>query len=138
MSKTIGRSATVEISDNGSSWTAIGEVSSAEPSFSTDMADETTNDSAGYKEEQPADSQMSLSVSGKYDSTDPGQAALMVAAFTKAKKYYRFRPKVGAPEIEWIFQGYCPDFSVPTETGSVEDFNCTINSSGAVDKQAQT
>ena len=138
MSKMIGRLATLEISDDGITYTAIGELSSISPSWSTDMADETTNDSAGFKEEQPADSQLSLDAGGKYDPSDAGQAALAAAATGKLKKYFRFRPTTGSTEPEWTFQGHIPEFSVDTETGSVEDLSVSIQSTGTVTFGTQT
>jgi len=138
MATIIGRNAKLATSTDGVTYYDIGKATSIGQSWATDMADETNNDSAGYKEEQYADSQLTFDVSGKYDSSDTGQSALMDCAFNKTKVYFRFRPTTGVGEQEWLFQGHCADFSLDSETGSVEDFSATVNSSGTVTKQAQT
>jgi len=137
MATIIGRNAKVAISPDGITYTDIGKVTSASLSFASDMADETNNDSGGFKEEQPADSQATIELAGKHNAADTGQAALADRAFDKAKNYFRFRPYTNPGDPEYIFQGYVSDHSVDTETGAVIDLSATIVSSGTVTKQAQ-
>jgi hypothetical protein len=138
MATKIGRNAKVAISDDGITYVDIGKVTSASMSFASDMADETNNDSGGFKDEQPADSQAVIELSGKADVTDTGQVALSDCAFLKTKKYFRFRSHTNPGDPEFVFQGHASDFSNDTETGAVEDLSATITSSGTVTKQAQT
>lgn len=139
MGTTIGRKATLEISDDGVTYTKLGKMNSISGSFSNSMADETTNDSDGWIEEQHSDSQYVVSGSGKDDEADAGQAAASAASIGKLKKFWRFRPGgTGVGLIEIKFQGHIPDFGVDTETSSVEDLSVTVNSSGVVTRDVQT
>jgi len=138
MTTKIGRLAKVAISDTDSSYTDIGKITSASLSFAHDIADETNNDSGGYKEAQYADSQASLDLSFKYDSADSGQAELLTGHAAKSKKWVRFRPDETAGELEYRFQATIDDATVDTETGSVEDGSATISSTGTVTKATQT
>jgi hypothetical protein len=138
MATNIGRKATLEISDDGIAYTKLGKMTSIGKAFSTDMADETNNDSDGWKEEQPSDSQMTLDGSGKFDEADSGQTAASLASIGKLKKFWRFRPggtAVGG--VEYTFSGHIPDFNVDTETSSVEDLSVTVNSTGVVTRGIQ-
>ncbi len=138
MATTIGRNATLEISDDGAAYDPLGKMTSIGHSFSTDRADETNNDSNGFKEEQPSDSQLALDGSGKFDEADVGQTAAAVAAVGKLKKFWRFRPGgAGSGLVEWTFQGHIPDFNVDTETSSVEDLTVNVSSSGTVVRAIQ-
>lgn len=138
MATTIGRKATLDISDDGVTYVKVGKLTSIGEAFSTAMADETNNDSDGWTEEMPADSQMTVSASGKDDEADAGQAAAAAASIGKLKKFWRFRPGgTGVGLIEYKFQGHIPDFNVDTETGSVQDLSLTVNSSGVVTRTAQ-
>jgi phosphoserine phosphatase SerB len=55
MATIIGRNLKVAISTDGTTYYDLGKVTSGGISISTDMADETNNDSAGWKEEKVAD-----------------------------------------------------------------------------------
>ena len=138
MATIIGRSASVAVADTiGGTYVPIGKVTSASMSFASDMADETNNDSAGFKEEQPADSQATIELAGKWDVGDAGQREIAARAVDKVLKYYRFRPKTGTGEHQYIFGAYVSDFSIDTETGAVEDLSATLVSSGTVTKSTQ-
>jgi hypothetical protein len=138
MATIIGRNASVAVSDTiGGTYVPIGKVTSASMSFASDMADETNNDSGGFKEEQPADSQATVEISGRWDVGDAGQREIAARAVSKELKYYRFRPKTGAGEHQYIFGAHVSDFSVDTETGAVEDFSATLVSTGTVTKSTQ-
>lgn len=138
MSTTIGRKATLEISDDDVTYVKVGKMTSIGEALSTGMADETNNDSDGWTEEQPADSQMVVSGSGKYNEADAGQAAMLAASIGKLKKFYRFRPGgTGVGLLEYKFQGHAIDFNVDTETSSVQDLSLTVNSTGVVTSTAQ-
>jgi len=133
MGKIIGRLARAAISTDGVTYTDIGEVKTIGLDTSHDLADATTNDSAGWKEEKAADSQVSLEVSGKYDSANAGQVILMAAAFAKTQVYLRFRPQVSSGvEKQVVFLSNISNYKVNTATGDVEEFSCSVRSTGAV------
>ena len=139
MSGTIGRLAKVAVSTDGSTYTDIGVVKSANKSSSTDIADDTTNDSNGYKEGVYADQQMSIDVTARYDSTDAGQTLLMDEYYTlKSKIYVRYRPYESTGAKEWKFLATIDDLSVDTSTGDVEEMSFTATSTGTITMSNQT
>ena len=137
MAMIVGRNAKVAISSNGSSWSDIGRVTSASLSLSDDLADATSNDSGGYKESLYADTQGTLDFSFKYEDGDTGQDALYLAKNTKATYYFRFRPQESSGENQWVFQGNIEDLSFDTETSTVGEASCTVQSTGTITKSDQ-
>lgn len=139
MGKNIGRLATASVStDGGATWDSIGEVKTLGLSISHDLADATTNDSGGWKEEQYADSQLSFEMAGKYDGADVGILALLDAAHNKTQITMRMRPKTDSGvEKEWQFLANISDFKVDTSTGDIEDYSCSVRSTGTVTYQTQ-
>jgi hypothetical protein len=133
MATIIGRSEEIAISTNGSSYTAIGHVMSVTPSFSHALADETTNDSGGWEESKYADSNLSLSIDGKFNSSDAGQALLIAAATGKLTYYFRFRMQTAGGEYQYIFQGNVESFQGGGgATGEVQPFSASVKSNGTV------
>jgi predicted secreted protein len=138
MATIIGRSATVEVStDGGTTYSTVGKATSNGIKLSTKIADETNNDSAGWEESKTADKAASVDVKGKYNSANAGQAAVLAAELAGTSLTVRMRPQASAGEFQWVFTAYVSDASVDASTGAVEDFSCSLKSTGAVVKSAQ-
>jgi predicted secreted protein len=138
MATIIGRNATVEVStDGGTTYNTVGKATSNGLSVDVKLADETNNDSAGWEESKTADKSGSCDVKGKYNSANAGQAAVMAAAIAGTSLTVRMRPQTGATEFQWVFTAYVTSAKVDTSTGAVEDFSCSLKSTGAVVKSAQ-
>ena len=135
MATIVGRNAKVFISSTGAfsgEEIAIGKVMSTSLSISDDALDETNNDSAGYKEALYGDRQASLDFDFKYDSADTGQADLITAKNTQAKRWFRFEPKTAPFEKRWTFAATITDLTVDTSTDAVEDGSCSVESTGII------
>jgi hypothetical protein len=137
MATIIGRSKKVAISTNGSSYTDIGKIIDATVALAHDLADETTDDSAGWKESKFADSQLTLTISGKFNSSDTGQGMLITAATGKTTYYFRWRPDEVGGERQIIMQGNVESFDREGSTGEVQTFSATIQSTGTVTESTQ-
>jgi hypothetical protein len=138
MATNIGRNATVEVStDGGTTYNTVGKATSNGLSVDVKLADETNNDSAGWEESKAADKSGSCDVKGKYDHANAGQAAAMAANIAGTTVTARMRPAVGTGEFQWVFTAFVPSCKVDAATGAVEDFSCTLKSTGAVVKSAQ-
>jgi len=138
MATIIGRNAKVAISSDDSTYYDLGKVTSGGLSIDVDLADETNNDSAGWKESKVADKQGSVEIGGKFNSADNGQKAAMSSIINGTTIYLRFRPAEGAGETQWKGLFQLSNFGVDTETGGVEDYKVSAQSTGAVAQSAQT
>jgi hypothetical protein len=138
MATIIGRNTKVAISAAGATYTEIGKITSASLSYSDDIADETNNDSGGFKEGKYADSQATLDIQCKFDSSDAGQVLLLAAKTSKTGYYFRFRPAAATGERQIIFVGLVESYDVDTSTGEVSDLAASISSTGAIATSIQT
>ena len=138
MATIIGRNCKVAISTDDTTYYDLGKVTSGGLSIDQDLADETNNDSAGWKESKVADKQISLDVGGKFNSSDNGQKAAMDSIMNGTTIYLRFRPAEGAGETQWKGQFQLSNWGVDTATGDVEDFSVAAQSTGAIVRSAQT
>ena len=137
MATIIGRDADVDVSSDDITYTPVGKVTSAALAINDDLADETNNDSGGYKQTKYADQQAVLSLGFKYDDADAGQAMLLASKSAKSTLYYRYRPKASAGTKQWKFQANISELSVNAETSAVEDGSATIESTGTVTMSTQ-
>lgn len=133
----IGRKARIAFSTDGVAYNDLGKVLSGDFDDSSDIADATTNDSLGFKEGEYADSQVTIDVVMKYDSSNTAQAALIQAKQNKVKGYLRFRPSEETGELQWIALFTLDTASISTSTGEVEELNVSATSSGTVAKSSQ-
>ena len=130
MATIIGRNAKVALSDTDSSYTEIAKISGATLSITDDVADETNNDSAGYKEGKLSDQQLTLDVDFFYNSADAGQLELINAKNAKTVKFFRFRPEASSGEQEWRFQALITDLTLETSTSDVQASSFSVESTG--------
>ena len=135
----LGRNSKIAVSTDDSTYNDLGKVLSGSLSIDTDVADATTNDSAGFKEGEYADQQASVEATMKYDSSNTGQAALLTEVCTnKTKLWFRVRPKEAVGEKQWKFLATVESLGTDFSTGEVEELSCSAVSSGAVTMSAQT
>lgn len=137
MATIIGRNLKVAISDDDITYVDLGRVLDGSLDVADDIADETTNDSGGFKEGKYADSQATLDVTLKYDSANAGQINLINAKTAKQQKFFRFRPEETSGELEWRFKANIPSLTVDTSTGEVEEMSATMESTGTITKATQ-
>ena len=129
----VGRNSRIATSTDGATYHDIGKLTSGSLGFAIDIADATTNDSAGFKEGEYADAQASLDATFKFDSSNTSQGQILTEAFTnKTKIYFRVRPKVLAGEKQWVFLATIGDLTLDMSTGEVEEMSLSATSSGAV------
>lgn len=136
MAKARGKVATIEISDDGETFIAVGQRVDGSYSIDTDTIEATHCDSDD-KEAIYGDAQLKMDVSFRYDPDDAGQADLIGAAFSKATRYFRFRARVGAGLSQQVFAGRITSVSTDVAMGSVEEIKATIESTGAIDPSLQ-
>jgi hypothetical protein len=134
---TIGRDAVVLIDDGTP--TEIQNILSADLNNSMDLADDTTNDSAGNKENCYADKQSVLDVTAKYAESG-GLEKVFDEYFTdQAGVTITFRPTgTGVGKDEFVFSAKVSSLNVSTTTGETIEVSMTFESSGAITYQAQT
>lgn len=138
MATILGRNAKVaECTTLGGSYTDLGKVLSGSLSQSADVADETNNDSSGFKEGKYADEQASLDVTMKYDEANTGQMAVLAARASKVILYYRVRPQETGSANQWRFLGLITDLTVDFSTGDVEEMSLSIESTGTITEDTQ-
>lgn len=138
MATILGRNAKVaESTTLGGSYTDLGKILSGSLSQSTDVADETNNDSAGFKEGKYADEQASLDVTAKYDEANAGQLAVINARDSKVVLFYRVRPQETGSAKQWRFQGLITDLTIDFSTGEVEELSLSIESTGTITEDTQ-
>ena len=101
MATNIGRDAVLQIADTDvdGDYVSIAKITSISHNQSNDVADETNNDSAGFKESKYSDSQHTINAGFKWSFADPGQDEAATAANAKTDKFFRFRPKVASGEV---------------------------------------
>ena len=132
MAVIVGRNARVAESATDSGYTEIGKIMSVAYNFSNDIADSTSNDSAGFKEGEYADAQMTLEITCRYDRADTSQIQLIDDCNGKNKRFLRFRPEATSGQREFRAQYTIDSFSLDTSTGDVEEVTFSCSSSGAV------
>lgn len=137
---TIGRSITVAVGTDGISYTDVGHLTSADMDSGIDLADDTTNDSAGDKANCYADAQSTFNLTYKLSESDGGQDALRTEYFTnRTGLYIRYRPLGdGVGNDEYICQCKIESLSTPTTTGDTIESNCSLQSHGAITYQQQS
>ena len=131
MATVIGRNATLEESADNITYLPVAKGTSISMTVSDDIADETNNDSGGFKEGQYADSQANIDATAKYNNADAGQNNVIAAKIAKTAHWLRFRPEgalVGGRQF--VAQYLLPDVTIDTETGAVEDLSITAESTG--------
>jgi hypothetical protein len=137
MATIIGRNAKVAISTDDTTYYDLGKVTSGGLSIDVDLADETNNDSGGWKESKVADKQATVDVGGKFNSADNGQKAAMASIIAGSNIYLRFRPAEGAGETQWKGLFQLSNWGVDTATGDVEDFSVSTQSTETVAQSTQ-
>jgi len=138
MAKKVSRDGTLELSADGVTYTAIGNILSVGYPKSTEEHDATDYDSGEYTESEKGHSSMSLSVSLNTNEADGGQALLPTAQDSDAAYYWRFRPTAGSGFKEYIFRGRPTGWSA--SDGAVRDIlkaTFSVNSTGALTVNTQ-
>jgi hypothetical protein len=135
----IGRNAKLSTSTDGSTYYDAGYVLSANKGGSMDLADNTTNDSGGYKENVYADQQTTFDVTVKYDSSNTSQLQMIDEFYSNhAGIYIRFRPQTSSGvEKQWIALCRISSLNIDTSTSDVEEMSVTFESTGTVTYQTQ-
>lgn len=140
MAKQVSRDGTIEVSSNGSSYTAIGNVTSITYDHSVDTHDATDYDSGEFDETQKGHERMTLQVNFNTNESDAGQGMLPAArAATSSPYWFRFRPTVGSGvNDEFIFRGRVTSYK-PAD-GTLRDIlkgSFSVSSTGSVTEQTQ-
>ena len=116
MAKVSGRSGKLAVSTDGSAYTEVGEVESIRLTSSHEDEDPTSFTSAGYKEADYGETQLSLAATYKYDEADAGQDIIRTSNQNKTRIYYRVRPAGNTTGNEQIvFQGKIDSLETPNE-----------------------
>lgn len=92
MAKSSGRTGTLEVSTDDSSYSTVNEIDDISFSRAHDTEDSTSFTSAGNKEADYGETQATLSFSMKRDAADAGQDVVRTSAEAKTKIYYRYKP----------------------------------------------
>lgn len=139
MATTIGRNAVISVSTDDSTYYNIGKVLSVSKSNGQDLADDTTNDSAGWKENAYADQQVTFDVTVKYDITNTAQQMILTEKYTNLTGLYvRFRPSTASgTEKQWKGLFRISSCNIDTSTGETEEMSVTFESSGTITYQTQ-
>lgn len=132
-----GRNSIVAVSVAGSSYTAVGGVKEIDWSMSGETIDVTDHDSGAYKEFEADRQSATLSISGNYDETDPGQDIVKTSAFGRTKIYFRFRPSTAGGAKEYIAQGIVTSFKCSGPNTGIVPFSAEVQLSGSFTIQAQ-
>lgn len=136
MARGHGKDGTVEISANGSSWTAIGNM--------TEWNIEPTNDVAESKVagaenvyRRRGHSSWSGSFSYDVDPADAGQDILKTAFASDTNYYFRFRQYVGAGNEQWYGQFVISANPVRSSATDFGKGSVSVSSDGAITNDDQ-
>lgn len=127
MAHTLGRQGNVKAGGND-----VGGLVSATMSLSNELADATDFDSAGWKEQLYAESQVTVSLECLRDEADTAQDALRTAATGKSTIAMIFEPYDNAGADSITFTGYVTSHEVNDARGEVVTDTYEIVSSGTV------
>jgi len=126
---TIGRTAVCTINDGGGP-TAYNGAVSYNYKHTNELADDTTMDSAGWKEAVMSNRQVVLDISGKYSEAAGGQLDAMVEAVSSfGTVAVVFTPAGGDT---FSFTANISNFSIDAVTAETIDVSFTLESTGAV------
>ncbi len=138
MAKSLGSNAGIALSVNGVTYSAIGKIKSITLPPSVNMVDATDNDSGGYKEKLPGDTEFKLSVTANYDNSDVGQIAILDTLDQKTPMYFRYRPKgTSTGEIQYVGSGYASKVSIDSKHESIQELSFDVEFSGPVTRSVQ-
>lgn len=120
----------------------IGGLTNKSISISHDAVDTTNDDDSGFTSAEYGNTTVTLSLEGRYDDDDAGQAALRTAAAdldgsSKVKKAFEIRPIVATGEDAWAFDGIITSFEITMNNNEPVDFSCEIQSTGSVEYDTQ-
>lgn len=124
---TIGRQADVTIGG-----TDIQNILSCDINCTNELADDTTNDSNGYKEACYSDQQITLDITCKYDETGAAGIDKVLDAFfdrTTSNEYVA-QPTTGG--YTYTFDGLVSSLNISTTTSETIEVSFTVESTGTI------
>ncbi len=134
-----GRLAEVAHSSNGSSYTEIERVNNPRFSGQNDVAESSSNDSAGHKEFIYTWQSGTLSFEMIADEAATGQEAVWSSYLNRTILYWRVRPR--GPNVtgdkEYFFQGLVTSMEQSADKGDVNKYSVTVQKTGAITRQNQ-
>lgn len=137
---TIGRTSVVKVNDGGGA-TEVQNILSADLNGGFDLADDTTNDSDGYKENAYADRQVTLDVTCKYAETGGIQDVFAqyysATPGTLTVTYQPLGAGVGT-KYEYVFTARISSCNISSSTGETIETSFTLESTGSITYQLQS
>lgn len=137
MAHTKGRLGKIAVSTDGVSYTDVGGVNSLSSSDDAEEIDATDFDSAGFKEGEYGETQISLSVTVLRDEADAGQDIVRTAKNAKNLLYCRYRPYENAGSDQKIFQATVVTLGESNERNALVEETYEFRSSGTVTYSTQ-
>jgi hypothetical protein len=134
---TIGRLSKIKVSDDDVTYNSLGKVTSGTFSISDDVADDTNNDSNGYKEEVLSDQQMTVDFEVKYLVSDTAQAQVITAKTGRTTIYVEAYPQETSGEKKFKFLANITELSIDTQTSEVITMTGTFQSTGTITTSTQ-
>lgn len=136
MAETKGRDGSLEV-DDGGGLDEVGELTDITHSWSIEVIDKTDFDSAGNKEVDYGERQLTISGTCYLDEADAGQDALKAAIEGGTTLDFRYRPNVGVGQKE--YEGTCivSSFEITNSRNAMVEATFELQSSGAVTNGTQ-
>lgn len=138
MAHFLGTQTKVYISADGTTYVAIGDITSASLDPSVNTVDVTDNDSSA-KEYLAGDSDATFVFTFNYEGSqaDSGQEDLIDAFLGKTVMYFRLRPREVTGESQFIFQGIVTGLPIESSHEEVVTMNATVQVTGPITESAQ-
>ena len=139
MATQLGNDATIYISNDGATYTLIGETFDPSMSIPQDLHDVTVNGGGEWKAELRGHKQVTLSFSCHYDESDVGQEKALAAMVAGTALYCKVRPRGDtAGYKEYLFTGNMDNHDISMTTQGPMDFPVSVRSTGTVTRQNQS
>ena len=138
MGDVAGYNATVAISTNGSSYTAIGGVKDASLAKGHSPFDVTDFDSGAWEEAIAGRGAWTFDFTMNYDEADTGWELLVAQHLLNTKLYFRYRPRGDTTGYkEYIFQGFVTALDDSSPNDGAAETSCSVQMSGTPTRQNQ-
>ncbi len=135
MAKKLGTDATVEVDDTTpDGYTEVQQIKSVDQSLTVNDVDATDNDDNGVTTSLAGDGSGTFSFTFNYDdSNSGGQDEVMLAAYAKTTKLWRYRP-VGnvSGASEYTFNGYITEMTHSAAHEEIVEVSITVMVTGGV------
>lgn len=135
MAKQLGTAATLEVDDTTpSGYTEVQNIKSIDQSVTVNDVDATDNDDNGVTTSLAGDEDGTFSFTFNYDDTNSGgQDEVMLAAYAKTTKLWRYRP-VGntSGASEYTFNGFVTEMTHAAAHEEIVEVSITLKITGGV------